>query len=433
MVTGVHHDVDVPVEVSLFRLAVALLPHAEFFFINMLHYVMIAVFVGIICGAVAAVYVTVISKLFTLPSSKDIQSLLKRQTLKAPIIAQALETFESHALDVVAKAEAIAVKVKQEPKIEETKDQPVPDFLENAPIIKREPIAPVRFAPVATGEDGYEDDDGYTYMTYGSDSQVEEFLELSRRASMAPIEEEIEETPRPSIAKEEEAEYHEDENTGDKEDKEGEDGAEKVLEEGDEDGEGEEELEEQNELEEESDEDNKEVESIEGVKDEDAPKNDLTSGGIEKLENVLTEPPEVIVTQAKKDQHVEEEEDEGEEAESHEYESASTHLDPYDALLEAQLESKLKTKLDRKLQLSNQTLQSPDLTSEASEISEQSEEVSEANSLMDEFSDSHGSPHLLDDGHNLRTLDSIYSVTNTLFSRADAATLHSEYISDDDK
>lgn len=431
MMTGVHHDIDVPVEVSLFRLAVALLPHAEFFFINMLHYVMIAVFVGIICGAVAAIYVTIISKLFTLPSSKEIQSLVKKQALKAPIIAQALEAFESHALDVVAKAEAFEAKVKQEPKIEETSSKPVPEFLENTPIIKREPIAPLRFTPVATGEGSYEDDDGYTYMTFGSDSQGEEYLDLPRRPSMAPIEEESDETSKPPIIKEEEEGHDEAKIAGDEEERVGGHKTESGIVEGEEELE---EVEEQNEVEADSagDEENQEVKTIEEAKDVDTPLIELTSGGIEKLENALTETPEVIVTRATTDTPVKEEEEEEGDNDKVKTEPVSSHLEPHHSPLEVQLESKLKTKLDKKLKLSNQILKS-DPTSEASEISEQSEEVSDADSLVEEFSDSHGSPHLLDDGHQLRTLDSIYSVTNTLFSRADAATLHSEYISDDDK
>lgn len=169
----VNYDKNVPVEVSLFRLLKDASPHLWFFLINLLHYVMVSLFVGTFVGLVTGFNLSLIVRIVTLPNKKSTASKMTQTTPYVSAIERKLARFPQDGLKsgVTIKRESIG---DNPIKFESKRDvgialSPLPlPVLSNAPVIKKEerlnrkPI----FRP--NNMEMYEDDDGYSYMTYGS-------------------------------------------------------------------------------------------------------------------------------------------------------------------------------------------------------------------------------------------------------------------------
>lgn len=172
----VNYDKNVPVEVSLFRLVKDASPHLWFFMINLLHYVMVSVFVGTCVGLVTGFNISLIVRIVALPNRKSTASKTTQTTPYVNAIEHKLARYPQ----VGPKSGTRGTTVKKEPigdrpvKAEYRRDvgialSPLPlPVLSNAPVIKKEEghnLKPV-FRP--SNMEMYEDDDGYSYMTYGS-------------------------------------------------------------------------------------------------------------------------------------------------------------------------------------------------------------------------------------------------------------------------
>lgn len=184
----VKYDTDVPVEVSLFRLTVDLWPHVKFFLVNLLHYVMISMFVGIMVGFVAGFNVSIVSRFVALPEKKVTAS---KNTQTTPYVNALRERIAK-----AAEEQTTNTRPKEEPifdkaKISQAKiNEPA---LSNEPVVKKEEVLPFIRKPFVSSSnerDVYEDDDGYSYMTYESPEPEERLLPLD---AVHTIEEESEE------------------------------------------------------------------------------------------------------------------------------------------------------------------------------------------------------------------------------------------------
>lgn len=153
-VAKVKYDTEVAVEVSLFRLFVDLKPHIQFFLLNLLHYVMISLFVGTFVGFVAGFNISIVARIVALPEGKARSS---RKTQTTPYV-NAIE-------QRVAKVER---KEAAETKPHEPDSEPLPS-VSNIPVIKKEEVPAILLKQLpssSTDAEVYEDDDGYSYMSY---------------------------------------------------------------------------------------------------------------------------------------------------------------------------------------------------------------------------------------------------------------------------
>lgn len=64
----IHYDSNVPVEISLYRLVIMLHPHVTFLVINLIHYLMISLFMGSTVGVIAGFNLSLVSKIFNMSS-----------------------------------------------------------------------------------------------------------------------------------------------------------------------------------------------------------------------------------------------------------------------------------------------------------------------------------------------------------------------------
>lgn len=173
----VNYDSDVPVEVFMFRLLRDLYPHFCFFLINLLHYLMVSIFLGTFVGIIAGLNMSLVSHILSLPESKPM-SVKNTQTTpylnalerRSAQIKKEFGDLNTSPVKLEPKEENNALslqdpEVKKEPEGEEREDGPI---LSNSPVVKLEEVLTVRLKPFVRSSDAemYEDDDGYSYMTF---------------------------------------------------------------------------------------------------------------------------------------------------------------------------------------------------------------------------------------------------------------------------
>lgn len=171
----INYDKNVPVEVSLFRLLRDASPHIGFFLISLLHYVMISIFVGTFVGLVAGLNIALVVRIVMFPTTKSTASKTTQTTPYVSAIERKLANYNQR----VPKLETMKSEEKEPVKIEHRKDvgvglsplplpPPLDPILSNSPVIKKEES--YQFKPVFKPNtmELYEDDDGYSYMTYDS-------------------------------------------------------------------------------------------------------------------------------------------------------------------------------------------------------------------------------------------------------------------------
>lgn len=79
--TNVHYDSSSPVEVSLLKILSSSWPHLVFLFVNLLHYLIVSVFIGVIVGVIAGTNMSIAGYLLTWKSdSKHVKSSTTQTT-----------------------------------------------------------------------------------------------------------------------------------------------------------------------------------------------------------------------------------------------------------------------------------------------------------------------------------------------------------------
>ncbi|OBA21671.1 hypothetical protein METBIDRAFT_190545 [Metschnikowia bicuspidata var. bicuspidata NRRL YB-4993] len=159
-VTEIHFDTLVPVELTLYRLAVGLLPHLHVFLYHSIHYFMVSMFVGTFVGMVAGFNISIVSRILCIGETKN-ESAVKRFG-EAPVNAPEWKRVKRDPHSVVETSE-ISPK-KQSPERPKHKN-----ILEEVPKVKTEPnfmFSPTRESAELNGNAIFEDDDGYSFMTY---------------------------------------------------------------------------------------------------------------------------------------------------------------------------------------------------------------------------------------------------------------------------
>lgn len=164
----VDYDQTVSVESLLLQLVFHSIPHAAFFALHLLHYVIIAAVTGVIVGWFTGLNISVVSKVLTPPPLEEaIQEELERTKAKMEELKAQLPNLEAPVLpkvEALVKAEPpkLPVKVKEEPR-----ELSVSDLVQNEP--KRVQRGKIDFSE-GGAEHSYEDDDGYNFMRYLRDS-----------------------------------------------------------------------------------------------------------------------------------------------------------------------------------------------------------------------------------------------------------------------
>lgn len=180
----VKYDTDVPVEQTLFRLAVSIMPHLRFFLVHLLHYTMISIFVGGFVGAVAGLNLSIVARIISFPESKpqmektatdtNITNVVKvdkavpharwRMEPSTKAIIEGGPTSDLSLDPLFSRNKQIGERPQiaraASPEIKVESPQPL---VSNIPVKKEPPLRAVAASPDA---EVYEDDDGYSYMTY---------------------------------------------------------------------------------------------------------------------------------------------------------------------------------------------------------------------------------------------------------------------------
>lgn len=158
--TGVEYDTLVPVEVTLYRLAIGFAPHLNVFIYHFIHYFMVSMFVGSFVGMFAGLNISIVARILCVSDVKKELNLKRVGDLSTatpdwkrvkwepktahPSLTQKFIKDEGETKDPKKEDETPAVKIEN------------PDFL-----LPRVPEI-TEFSSEAI----FEDDDGYNFMTY---------------------------------------------------------------------------------------------------------------------------------------------------------------------------------------------------------------------------------------------------------------------------
>lgn len=162
---NVPYDTTVPVEHSLLQLAVYLAPKIGFFLLHLLHYAMMAVFVGVIVGFFVG---------FNLSLVSDVLAAQKKKV--APVVDIKRKIDKSELVRLLRSESAklrneVLLKPAPEPEPADTKPtELVRPFKLAKPNLQDQILEILSKLPAETpaqGPEWYEDDDGYTYMVPG--------------------------------------------------------------------------------------------------------------------------------------------------------------------------------------------------------------------------------------------------------------------------
>lgn len=171
----VKYDTEVPVEVSLYRLLVDISPHVRFFLVNLLHYVMISLFVGVIVGFFTGFNISIVMRFVVLPEDQPKRTRRTQTTPYVDALKQRIAEAEAKLKQESQEPQEPMEPPKPEP---EVKAEPKEPLLSNVPAIKKEepkeepkkeqglPFIRKPIITTPTEREGYEDDDGYNYLTY---------------------------------------------------------------------------------------------------------------------------------------------------------------------------------------------------------------------------------------------------------------------------
>ncbi|KAM9935876.1 hypothetical protein OXX80_004555 [Metschnikowia pulcherrima] len=157
---SVEYDTLVPVEVTLYRLAIGFLPHVHVFMYHFVHFFMVSLFVGTFVGMVAGFNISIISRILYIPEAKADHAVkrLGDMPVKAPDWKRVKR--EAHFAPIPEKSVRPEMKdeskpIEQAPQSSPVKTEP-PNF--SGPRVPELPEFP--------SDSIFEDDDGYDFMTY---------------------------------------------------------------------------------------------------------------------------------------------------------------------------------------------------------------------------------------------------------------------------